>query len=179
MIDNANVLMLWGYIYLEEKDFEKALSSQERLLAIAESNEEKHVAHHQVAMVLREMGRYDEALQHITEEERLINKYYSEDVLKQAVNLYEQGYLNLLLNHLPLAEDLLEKSLAYAGKSEDLIAQACSHRGLGELYAIQLKNEKALSHFKASQALFVEADDSVGAAEIVAKIEQLEQLEKN
>lgn len=53
----------------------------------------------------------------------------------------------------------MQSSLDYAQKTDDLIAQACTYRGLGEILG-------QVSHFEAAKELFEQAGDDLGAKEV-------------
>ena len=50
------------------------------------------------------------------------------------MNNYEQGYLRLKLNNLNEALTFMNLSLEQSLETDDVISQACSYRGLGEIY---------------------------------------------
>ena len=59
----------------------------------------------------------------------------------------------------------MQQSLDSALKTDDLIAQACTYRGLGEIYSIE-KPEKSQENFLQAIDLFEKAGDQVGAQEV-------------
>ena len=116
-------------------------------------------------MVYREMNDYQTALNYIDKEREIIEKSFSEDALKSSVNNYEQGYLRLKLWEIAKAIMYMEQSLKQALQTDDLIAQACSYRGLGEIYSAE-NSEKSQENFLQAIELFEKAGDQIGAQEV-------------
>ena len=163
-----SLLNLMGYIYLYEKKYEHCLEVYQRYLHLAiteKDRENEHIAYHQLAMVYREMNDFQTALSYIEKEREVIEQDFSGDSLKNSVNDYEQGYLRLKLGQLVEAEFYMQQSLDSALKTDDLIAQACAYRGLGEIYSIE-KPEKSQENFLQAIDLFEKAGDQVGAQEV-------------
>ena len=163
-----SLLNLMGYIKLFEKDYKEALLIYQNYLEIAISSQDKeneHIGYHQLAMVYREMNDYQTALNYIDKEREIIEKSFSEDALKSSVNNYEQGYLRLKLREIVEAFMYMEQSLKQALQTDDLIAQACAYRGLGEIGSIQ-NPEESHENFLQSIALFEKAGDQIGAQEV-------------
>ena len=163
-----SLLNLMGYIYLYEKKYEDCLEVYKRYLHLAiteKDRENEHIAYHQLAMVYREMNDYQTALNYIEKEREVIEPDFSGDSLKYSVNDYEQGYLRLKLGQLVEAEFYMQKSLDSALKTDDLIAQACAYRGLGEIYR-KLDSSKSYDYFSYAIKLFDKAGDEIGAEEV-------------
>ena len=163
-----SLLNLMGYIKLFEKDYKEALLIYQNYLEIAISSQDKeneHIGYHQLAMVYREMNDYQTALNYIDKEREIIEKSFPEDALKYSVNNYEQGYLRLKLREIVEAFMYMEQSLKQALQTDDLIAQACAYRGLGEIGSIQ-NPEESHENFLQSIALFEKAGDQIGAQEV-------------
>ena len=59
----------------------------------------------------------------------------------------------------------MQQSLKQALQTDDLIAQACSYRGLGEIYSAE-NSEKSLENFLQAIELFEKAGDQIGAREV-------------
>ena len=59
----------------------------------------------------------------------------------------------------------MEHSLKQALQTDDLIAQACSSRGLGEIYSAE-NSEKSQENFLQAIELFEKAGDQIGAQEV-------------
>ncbi|MDG3136565.1 tetratricopeptide repeat protein [Streptococcus suis] len=163
------VLNLFAYLYLEEKNFDKALLACQRYVQLArkeQNSEQEHIGLHQLAMVYRSQGNFKKALELIEEEATLLATDFSEDKLKWSVNDYEQGYLRLQLGELDSALNFMKQSLENALMTDDLIAQACAYRGLGEIYATSRITDLAEQKFMQSITAFEEADDDIGVEEV-------------
>lgn len=163
-----SLLNLMGYIYLYEKKYEDCLDVYQRYLhlAITEKNREnEHIAYHQLAMVYREINDFQTALSYIEKEREVIEQDFSGDSLKNSVNDYEQGYLRLKLGEIFEAKTYMQQSLDSALKTDDLIAQACAYRGLGEIYQ-KLDSSKSHDYFSQAIQLFDKAGDEIGAEEV-------------
>lgn len=163
-----SLLNLMGYIKLFEKDYKEALIIYQNYLEIAISSQDKeneHIGYHQLAMVYREMNDYQAALNYIDKEREIIEKSFPEDDLKSSVNDYEQGYLRLKLGKIFEANTYMQQSLDSALKTDDLIAQACAYRGLGEIYQ-NLDSSKSHDCFSHAIQLFDKAGDEIGAEEV-------------
>ena len=163
-----SLLNLMGYIYSYEKKYEDCLEVYQRYLHLAiteKDRENEHIAYHQLAMVYREMNDYQTALNYIDKEREIIEKSFPEDALKSSVNNYEQGYLRLKLGQIFEAMAYMQQSLDSALKTDDLIAQACAYRGLGEIYQ-NLDSSKSHDYFSHAIQLFDDAGDEIGAEEV-------------
>ena len=163
------VLNLFVYLYLEEKSFENALLACQRYLQLSRDEkdvEQEHIGLHQLAMVYRSQGEFKKALELIEEEGCLIAEYFPENKLKWSVNDYEQGYLRLKLGEADIALPFMKRSLGNALMTDDLIAQACAYRGLGEIYATKTATTLAEQAFEQSITAFEEAGDDIGADEV-------------
>ncbi|MGQ7324141.1 tetratricopeptide repeat protein [Streptococcus suis] len=162
-------LNLFAYLYLEEENFDKALLACQRYVQLArkeQNAEQEHIGLHQLAMVYRSQGNFKKALKLIEEEATLLATDFSEDKLKWSVNDYEQGYLRLQLGELESALHFMKRSLENALMTDDLIAQACAYRGLGEIYATSRITDLAEQAFMQSITAFEEADDDIGVEEV-------------
>ena len=120
-------------------------------------------------MIYRDQGDFHKALKLIEDEETIIEEYFPNDNLKKAINNYEQGYLRLKLNNLNEALTFMNLSLEQSLETDDVISQACSYRGLGEIYLALEDKGLANTHFKRAIELF----ESVGEFEGVKEIEEL------
>lgn len=155
-------LSTYGYVYADLKRYEEALTSYQTYLehALAQGDtSHQHMAHHQLAMVYRLMGDYPTALASLDQERQLIDQHFATDDFVWSVHLYEVAYLSFLSGDNSRAAELMQSSLDYAQKTDDLIAQACAHRGLGEILG-------QASHFERAKALFEQAGDDLGAKEV-------------
>ena len=168
-----SLLNLLGYIKLFEKDYKEALLIYQNYLDVAISSQDKeneHIGYHQLAMVYREMNDYQTALNYIEKEREVIEDSFSEDALKSSVNNYEQGYLRFKIGEIEKSIMYMEQSLKQALQTDDLIAQACAYRGLGEIYR-KLDSSKSYDYFSHAIKLFDKAGDEIGAEEVRALID--------
>ena len=164
--ETAQCLLGYEYVLCALGRYAEAVHVGEKLFELAASDEERHIALHQLAMATREAGNYDGALLLIEEERKILDASFPRDALKYAVNEYEQGYLRLKLGRLPQAKGRMETSLSYAEQAYDPVARACAHRGLGEIAIALGQNDAARHAFQTAVLLFDQADDLAGAAEI-------------
>lgn len=166
---NFSLLNLMGYLLLAERDYASCTHIFEKYILLAQQNEDKeneHIGLHQLAMIYREQGNFHKALKLIEDEEKIIEEHFPNDNLKKAVNNYEQGYVRLKLNNL---DEFMNLSLEQSLETDDVISQACSYRGLGEIYLALEDRGLANSYFKRAIELF----ESVGEFEGVKEIEEL------
>ena len=168
-----HLLNLMGYIYLEEKNYNNSLKIYQRYIDLSRSKndlENEHIGYHQLAMVYRDLGEFQKALLYINQEMEIIQNNFPNDALKLSINYYEQGFLHLKLGELEYAENHMQKSLDFALKTDDFIAQACAYRGMGEIYLDQ-ESDKAQDYFYQSIQLFEKAEDKIGADEVRTLLE--------
>lgn len=155
-------LSTYGYVYTALKEFDKALASYHTYLIKAEQEQavqHQHIAHHQLCMVYCEQGDCLAAMAELEKERRIIENEFPDDDLVWAVHLYEVGYVSYLMSKYDDALSAMEQSLAFALKTDDLIAQACAYRGLGEILS-------SPEQFSKARALFEQAGDEIGCQEI-------------
>lgn len=164
-----SLLNLMGYISLEEKHYNDAIKIFNKYISIANLKKDidnEHIGLNQLAMVYRELGNYEKALELIVKEEEYINKYFPKDDLKKSVNNYEQGYLRFKLKNYDEAVKFMELSLKQSLETDDVVAKACANRGLGEIYAELNNSVLAKKYFYEAIALFESISDSIGIDEI-------------
>ena len=167
-----SLLNLMGYLLLAEKDYASCTRIFEKYILLAQQNEDKeheHIGLHQLAMIYRDQGDFHKALKLIEDEEKIIEEHFPNDNLKKAINNYEQGYLRLKLNNLDEALTFMNLSLEQSLETDDVISQASSYRGLGEIYLALEDTELSNRHFKRAIELF----ESVGEFEGIKEIEEL------
>ena len=162
-----SLLNLMGYLLLAEKDYASCTHIFEKY--ILEDKENEHIGLHQLAMIYRDQGDFHKALKLIEDEEKIVEEHFPNDNLKKAVNNYEQGYVRFKLNNLDEALIFMNLSLEQSLETDDVISQACSYRGLGEIYLALKDTELSNRHFKRAIELF----ESVGEFEGVKEIEEL------
>ncbi|SHJ90752.1 TPR repeat-containing protein [Hathewaya proteolytica DSM 3090] len=169
----SKYLMNVGYVYTGLNMFKEAIDAYEELLGLSQNREDEHIALHQLGMVQREAENYETALVYFDKEKDIIEKEFSRDYLKLSINTYEQGYVRFKLGKFQEALQWLEMSLKNALQCDDFIARACAYRGIGEVYAAQGQQEKALDNFRQSKENFINAEDNIGAEEVHELISQL------
>ena len=167
-----SLLNLMGYLLLAEKDYASCTHIFEKYILLAQQNEDKeheHIGLHQLAMIYRDQGDFHKALKLIEDEEKIVEEHFPNDNLKKAVNNYEQGYVRLKLNNLDEALTFMNLSLEQSLETDDVISQACSYIGLGEIYLALEDTELSNRNFKRAIELF----ESVGEFEGIKEIEEL------
>lgn len=165
--DYADYQLNAAYIYAADNHFDKARESLNNLLN-SEDAEEQQMAYHQLGLVERMDAEFDQSIAYFKKEAELIDANFSDDTIKQSVNLYELGYVQLLNNQYDEGKASLEASLKLAEQSEDDLSIAISNRALGELYAAQEEMDKAKSYFTEAKRYFRKDGDDMGVAEIEA-----------
>ena len=164
-----SLLNLMGYLLLAEKDYASCTRIFEKYILLAQQNEDKeneHIGLHQLAMIYREQGDFHKALKLIEDEKKIVEEHFPNDNLYKAVNNYEQGYVRFKLNNLDEALTFMNLSLEQSLETDDVISQACSYRGLGEIYLAFDDTQLANMHFEKSIELFKSVDESEGIKEI-------------
>ena len=164
-----SLLNLMGYVLLAEKDYASCTHIFEKYILLAQQNEDKeheHIGLHQLAMIYRDQGDFHKALKLIEDEEKIVEEHFPNDNLKKAVNNYEQGYVRFKLNNLDEALSFMNLSLEQSLETDDVISQACSYRGLGEIYLAFGDTQLAKMHFEKAIEIFKSVDESEGVKEI-------------
>jgi len=164
-----SLLNLMGYLLLAEKDYASCTRIFEKYILLAQQNEDKeneHIGLHQLAMIYREQGDFHKALKLIEDEKKIVEEHFPNDNLYKAVNNYEQGYVRFKLNNLDEALTFMNLSLEQSLETDDVISQACSYRGLGEIYLAFDDTQLANMHFEKAIELFKSVDESEGIKEI-------------
>lgn len=166
---DLSLLNLMGYLFLAEKDYSLCIQIFEKYIMLAQENEDKeneHIGLHQLAMIYRGQGDFHKALKLIEDEEKIVEEHFPNDNLKKAVNNYEQGYVRFKLNNLDEALTFMNLSLEQSLRTDDVISQACSYRGLGEIYLAFGDTQLANMHFEKAIEIFKSVDESEGIKEI-------------
>lgn len=162
--------LLYGYPLSALGLVDKAVDNYKKMGELGKNTfrlEIESQAFHQIGMVYREAGQYPEAIDYFVQEQEMIYQHFTKNHLFLAANLYELGYTNLLLENDDVAFSFLMDSLTEAKKSKDLVMEGCAERGLGEFYLKQNEPEAARAYFEESIQSFKEAEDEIGAAEVV------------
>jgi tetratricopeptide (TPR) repeat protein len=161
-----------GYVLAEQKRFEEAEGCYLELLNLARHRNDpiaSHRAIHQLGMVQRIAGRYEEALVSFqTEAEIMLN-----EPLAISANAYEQGYIHLKLGDYAEAEGWMEKAVQNALASGDKIALGCALRGTGELFLAMGILRDAQGFLEQAKAAFLEGNDPKGAADVEGLLESI------
>lgn len=173
--DSFSRLNLKAYLAVEAKDFSRAEETLQTYLVKAQDEsdrENEHIAYHQLGYVARAAGDVAAAWDWIEREADFLARHFPEDHYRQSINLYEQGYLRLKLGQTEQAEKRMQQALTYALETDDLINQACAYRCLGEIALAKTLKNQAKTHFEKAAALFRQAEDQVGAAEVEALLRE-------
>ncbi|NJK48779.1 tetratricopeptide repeat protein [Candidatus Gracilibacteria bacterium] len=127
------------------------------------------IALHQLGMVERLAGNFQEAQQIFQHEYDFRVFNLPDDFVGFSANLYEQGYLHLKLAYLLAAEQAMLKSLEMARRVEDDMCLGCSYRGIGEVYLRLGKFVRAKEAF----SLSIKAFERVGDDRAVLEVQEL------
>ncbi|WP_422123327.1 tetratricopeptide repeat protein [Planococcus sp. X10-3] len=158
-----------GYVKSFQGQFGKATAYYQELLEISkrESNlKEEAMALHQLGMVGRMAGNYQQATEFFIAEGEIWTRHFPDFYVGFAANFYERGSIAIKEKKYTEATILLKQSLEYAVLSKSLVAQGCAYRGLGELGVATSKFEKAENAFQKALSVFKEAEDSVAVEEM-------------
>jgi tetratricopeptide (TPR) repeat protein len=170
-----------AFILALQRYFEPAEEIYNKLLRYAtenNSNRDIFINLHQLGMVSRLKTNYDKALMYHKQEWETIMRSGETDARYLSANRYELGYNNFLKNNIVEALKFMQEAFDLAIQSGDRMCIACSHRGLGEIYAKLGDVIKAVSNFNEAIKIFTEADDSQAVSEVqdmLFKIENCQQ----
>ena len=176
---NADEIQLrfgYGYPLSALGLVDEAVDNYRKLGMLGENTNNHEIvsqAIHQIGMVYRESGQYQEAMTYFLQEQKMIQTHFMENHLFIAANLYELGYTHLLDGNEDLGFKYLRGCLTESYKSGDPIMQACAKRAMGEFYAKQNNLETARDYFKESIQTFNKADDEIGALEVVEMLNNI------
>ena len=165
--ENYNAALM-GLIYVEcfLGKYEAARKYGKILVEEAGSEEERHTAIHQNGMIERMAGNYAGAMELFIEEEKIIRGAFPEEFMLLAANLYEQGYVNLLMKNYDRAEAIMKISLENAMRSQDDMCIGCAYRGMGEILKATERAEEAMEYFRKATTAFRNAGDMTAVEEI-------------
>lgn len=163
----ADYLLNAAYLYAADNHFDKARDVLNELLATDDA-ENQQMAYHQLGLVERMDAEFEQSIAHFKKEAELIQTHFADDDIKQSVNLYELGYVQLLNNQYDDGKASLESSLKLAEQSGDDLSIAISNRALGELHAAQEEMTEAKKYFDEAKRYFRKDGDEIGVAEIEA-----------
>ena len=162
-----------GYVLAYAQRFDEARELFVSLREQAAAGDDlafEHVALHQVGMVERMAGHW-EAAQDCFERERELIARLGNAPLAVAVNAYELGTVEQHLGRHGEAKAWLDLSLTCAGRTDDLIAVGCAHRGLGDWHSAQGQTGEALSCWRSAHASFLAAGDDRAASDVERRIQ--------
>ena len=155
---------LLGYTLLAQRRFDEARQLYHDLY----DRSGDHRFLHQQAMVEREAGCYEEALDLIRRESDLLQPGSH---LELAANLYEASLLSYFLEKEEDAHLHAEACLKHALQCDDDIMQGCAWRLCGEL--AKGDPDTARNHFHKALEVFERAGDSIAVTEIRYYLENL------
>ena len=179
MLDKDDVLLessiLMGLIYVESfsENFDKAREYANKLVGMAQSNEDRHIYLHQLGMVERMAQNYDTALSIFCDEESIILEYFPDDYGSLSANMYEQGYVMSKKGICDEATRLMDRAISFAEKSEVPMCEGCAYRGMGEIYVVAGEKNTAKEYFMKAIQSFTKAEDQIAVNEIKDMINQL------
>jgi tetratricopeptide (TPR) repeat protein len=129
---------------------------------------------HQLGMVSRLEGKYEEALGYYQQERELIERFGETDARFASANRYEFGYNNFLLGKMDIALSFMKEAYELAIKAGDKMCEACACRGLGEIHAKLDNPTKAKNFLEESIRLFEETGNKPAAKEVRRMVEDVE-----
>ncbi len=150
---------LLGYALVALQQFEEARELYKRLFV--DSGDHRYL--HQLAMVEREAGAYERALEYVKQEATLIP---ADDALALAANLYEASLISYFLSQVPQAHTYAESCLQQALCCDDQVMRGCAWRLSGELAKAESQIARARECFQNAIEAFEAGDDGIAAAEI-------------
>lgn len=168
-----------GYVTSHQGQYEKARQYFKEVLDISlnqEDKKEEAMALHQLGMVERMAGEFNDSLYYFNEEEKIWKHYFPEFYLGFSANSYEKGYIAIKQGQYDEARAFFRDSLAFAESANSSVAEGCAYRGMGELEMAKLNFDKAKIHFQQATAAFNEAGDSIAIKEIQGFLFQCQQL---
>jgi tetratricopeptide (TPR) repeat protein len=165
-----------GYVLAFANRFDEATDIFNTVRVISLEHHDRvgeHRAVHQLGMVARMAEHWITAKKYFEEEHVLIEALGNED-LAVAINAYEQGMVRLQLpNEWNTSKAWFERSLKHALRSDDLIAIACAHRGMGDWHWAQADVQSATASFTSSRDAFASAKDVKGVTETEQRLASL------
>ncbi|MGI6696294.1 MAG: tetratricopeptide repeat protein [Christensenellales bacterium] len=168
----VSAMMGLAYVTSALGKHEKARHYAAELLRLADNEEARHIALHQMGMVERVAKDYDKAQQLFEQEKALILTHFPDDTLKHAANSYELAYIKLLQGIPGEALSMMKDALENAQASGDAICLGCAQRGMGEIYAVMGEAKKAMESFEKARLTFLQGGDERGAQEVAEMMGQ-------
>ncbi len=165
---NEYMTVLMGLIYVEsfQGKYDDARIYGELLMEASMNDDEKHMAVHQAGMVERMAENYSEAMRLFQWEAEILSVSFPDDDMRFSVNLYEQGYVNMKMGNLALAEKKMLLSLEHAEKCGDDMCVGCACRGMGEIMNAYGNKESAIKYFQKAVEVFSRTGDEMAVNEV-------------
>jgi len=157
----------YSYVLIAQKEFEQARS----MLQQNHRETLSTVYLHQLGIVEREAGRYEEALQCFTQEREVLTP---ENYFALAANAHELGMLSFKLNQTEAAQHHAESCLADARRAQDTLTEGCALRLLGDMAAAGGELEQAREQYAAAQVCFTQLEDNTAVQEIQIRLAALD-----
>lgn len=161
-----------GYVYAFTNRFQQAQMLFEELREDAKKRgawREEHRALHQVGMVQRMAGEWEQAQLTFAEEAELIRQS-GRPHLEMAVNAYEQGIVALHLNDDETAHQWLQISLEEAKQTDDRVAVGCAYRGLGDFLEKKGRIDEAIQAWHSAIQGFADANEVKAVTEVQERL---------
>ena len=128
-----------------------------------------HIHLHQLGMVEREAGQFNQALNLFLQESVLIEK---DDILALAANLYERSYLKFLLKDHAEAHKLAGQCLDLSRQTDDPVMLGCACRLHGDLRR-EDDSSMAKMYYQLALDAFRQAEDETAVEEIANRLKDI------
>ncbi|UJF28110.1 tetratricopeptide repeat protein [Planococcus sp. 107-1] len=132
------------------------------------------VALHQLGAAERLSGKLKTAKETFIREYDLLQKHMPSSNALFAANYYEHGLIALSEGKLKAAKKMMQTSLDYALKSDDLVSIGYSYRGNGAVMQAIGRKEEAVKSFATANKMFGQAKEKLAIKEVQAIIAELE-----
>lgn len=162
---NQGYRLSLGYVLVAQKKFDEA----ETLYRDLYKETKDHIFLHQLCMVFREKGAFEEALAYLRLELSMIN---DDDHLSLGANAYEFGKINELLGKYDVAKRYARGCMESALATEDTVLKGCAYRLLGDVHRWSDK-ETALKFYREAIGFFTAVPDQNEVARINKSISEL------
>lgn len=166
--------------YAAQENFAGAKECLEELLFYAKKDKdlEKEAEYlHALAVNTRSMEEYDLAALMCEEEITFRLTHFPDDYCGLARSYHEAAMLSLLQRNPMKSKVYLDKAKRHADKSGDEACQAGILRGLGDYHFTLNELERAHESYRDSHALYVNTKNEEAAAELLARIKRVEEVE--
>ncbi|CEG23252.1 hypothetical protein BN1080_02202 [Planococcus massiliensis] len=132
------------------------------------------VALHQLGAAERLSGKLKAAKETFIREYDVLQKHMPSSNALFAANYYEHGLIALSEGKVKAAKKMMQTSLDYAMKSDDLVSIGYSYRGNGAVLQATGQNEEAMKSFATANKMFAQAKEKLAIKEVQAIIAELE-----